>query len=39
MKEYANVLLKKGVKYAIFDVDNTITKSNIVEFYIYIKST
>lgn len=38
MKAYARELIKKGVKNAIFDIDNTITKSNIVDFYLFIKS-
>ncbi len=30
-------ILKRGVNYAVFDVDNTITKSNIAQFYFFIK--
>lgn len=29
---------KKGVKHAIIDVDNTISKSNVVEFYLFVRS-
>lgn len=28
----------KGVRNAVIDVDNTITKSNIVQFYLFIKT-
>lgn len=42
MKYFGNVsdfdkMVGKGVKHAVIDVDNTITKSNIVQFYFYIK--
>ena len=34
---YIDALIKRGVKNAVIDVDNTITKSNIVQFYMFIK--
>ncbi len=37
MEKFIQLLTNDGVKYAIFDVDNTITKSNILELYIYSK--
>ena len=38
MNQYAEELVNKGVRYALFDIDNTITKSNILNLYLYIKS-
>jgi phosphoserine phosphatase len=37
MKTYVNELKRNGIEFAIFDVDNTITRSNILELYFYIK--
>jgi hypothetical protein len=34
---YVDELIEKGLKNAVIDVDNTITKSNIVQFYLFVK--
>lgn len=34
---YFDELIDRGVNNAVFDVDNTITKSNIAQFYLFIK--
>lgn len=39
LKEYIDELIQKGVKNVVIDVDNTITKSNVLELYLFIKST
>jgi len=33
---YIEELIKKGLKNAVIDVDNTITKSNIAQFYLFV---
>ena len=34
---YFDELVEKGVTHAVFDIDNTITKSNIVQLYLFMK--
>jgi hypothetical protein len=33
---YIDELIEKGLKHAVIDVDNTITKSNIAQFYLFV---
>ena len=38
VKEFVDNLIKNGVNIAVFDVDNTITRSNVLGLLIFIKS-
>jgi hypothetical protein len=39
IKDFSEIdmILKNGVNHAVIDVDNTITRSNIAQFYLFIK--
>ena len=39
LKEYIDQLIKKGVNNVVIDVDNTKTRSNVLELFLFIKST
>lgn len=38
LKRHIDEAIQKGAKYVVIDVDNTITKSNILELYLFLKS-